>query len=233
MFATHRAPAPALRFLCIISCAFGFAAEAPAQTQAPPPPTAARPATQSIVVVHAGRLLDRPGRAARGPSTLVIRDGRISEVRDGFQDVAGSTRVIDLRTRFVLPGLIDSHVHLVSDTGGVMGQLEEVQLDTPALAYNALANARKTLLAGFTTVRNLGDDDGVTLALRDAIRAGKVIGPTIVDAGRSISTTAGHMDNALGFARNCANRCTRTAISATAPTTAGAPCVPRSGRGAT
>jgi imidazolonepropionase-like amidohydrolase len=156
-------------------------------------------ASQNLVVVHAGRLLDRPGRAPRGPSTIVIRDGRISEIRDGFVDVPGSQRVIDQRTRFVLPGLIDSHVHLVSDTGGQMGQLEDVQVEDAALAYNALANARKTLGAGFTTVRNLGDKHGVTLALRNAIRAGKVVGPNIVDAGRSISTTSGHMDSALGY----------------------------------
>ena len=74
----------------------------------PPPTNAARGAKttpQTIVVVHAGRLLDHPGKAPRGPSTIVIRDGRISEVRDGFIDVPGSQRVIDQRTRFVLPGL--------------------------------------------------------------------------------------------------------------------------------
>ena len=107
--------------------------------------------------------------------------------------------MIDLRARFVVPGLIYSHVHLVSDTGGQLGQLEDVQVEDAALAYNALVNARKTLSAGFTTVRNLGDGEGVTLALRNAIRAGKVIGPNIVDAGRSISTTSGHMDSALGY----------------------------------
>ena len=168
----------------------------------PPPTNAARDAKttpQTIVVVHAGRLLDHPGREPRGPSTIVIRDGRITEVRDGFVEVPGSQRVIDQRTRFVLPGLIDSHVHLVSDTGGQMGQLEDVQSEDAELAYNALANAHKTLRAGFTTVRNLGDEHGVTLALRDAIRAGKVVGPNIVDAGRSISTTSGHMDAALGY----------------------------------
>jgi imidazolonepropionase-like amidohydrolase len=165
----------------------------------PAPAPVAAAAAQNVVVVHAGRLLDRPGHAPRGPSTIVIQGGRISEVRDGFVDVPGSQRVIDQRTRFVLPGLIDSHVHLVSDTGGQMGQLEDVQVEDAALAYNALVNARKTLGAGFTTVRNLGDEHGVTLALRNAIRAGKVVGPNIVDAGRSISTTSGHMDSALGY----------------------------------
>ena len=181
----------------VLAICLAAAGAARAADPAPAPVAAAAP--QNVVVVHAGRLLDRPGRAPRGPSTIVIRDGRISEVRDGFVDVPGSQRVIDQRARFVLPGLIDSHVHLVSDTGGQLGQLEDVQVEDAALAYNALVNARKTLSAGFTTVRNLGDGEGVTLALRNAIRAGKVIGPNIVDAGRSISTTSGHMDSALGY----------------------------------
>ena len=166
-------------------------------------PLHAQPTGPRVVLVQAGQLLDRPGRAARGPSTIVIRDGRVAELRDGHLDAAAAgypaAEVVDLRSHHVLPGLIDSHVHLASDTGGVLSQLEEVQLDPAAKAYNALANAHKTLAAGFTTVRNLGDRDGVTLALRDAIRAGKVAGPNIVDAGTSISTTSGHMDPALGF----------------------------------
>jgi imidazolonepropionase-like amidohydrolase len=157
----------------------------------------------ATLLVHAGRVLDRPGERPRGATTLLIRDGRIVELREGF--VAGAAlgapdaRAIDLRERFVLPGLIDSHVHLASDSGGVARQLERVTREPADHAYEALANARKTLLAGFTTVRNLGDEAGTTLALRDAIAAGKVQGPRIVDAGRSISTTSGHMDAALGF----------------------------------
>jgi len=154
-------------------------------------------------VVHAGALLDRPGQAPRGKSTLVIVDGKIIAVKDGFLDAAAAGQpgatIIDLSDRFVLPGLIDSHVHLDSDVAGVAGQLEGVTRSDPAAAYDALVNGHKTLDAGFTTVRNLGDDGGVTLALRDAVNAGKVIGPRIIDAGNSISTTSGHMDHALGF----------------------------------
>ena len=183
----------------VFSLCAGATAQTPAAGPAPPGAGTALPAPPNVVVVHAGRLLDRPGRAPRGACTIVIRDGRISEVRDGFVDVPGAQRVVDQRGRFVLPGLIDSHVHLDSDTGGQLGQLEDVQLETAVVAYRALANAHKTLRAGFTTVRNLGDRYGVTLALRDAIRAGTVAGPNIVDAGRSISTTSGHMDAALGY----------------------------------
>jgi len=155
------------------------------------------------LVIHAGRLLDMPGKAPRGASTVVVRDGRIHAVEDGYKQPAdlglGDARLIDLRERFVLPGLIDSHVHLASDTGGIGGLVEDVTLSDAAVAYRTLANARKTLRAGFTTVRNLGDGTGSTLALRDAVKDGLVEGPRIVDAGRSISTTSGHMDDWLGM----------------------------------
>jgi imidazolonepropionase-like amidohydrolase len=166
-------------------------------------PAVPQDAPARVVLVQAGQVLDRPGKPARGPSTIVIRDGRVVDVRSGLLDAsaAGFTgaEVIDLRDKYVLPGLVDSHVHLTSDTGGVLAQLEQVQLTPAAKAFNALTNAQKTLSAGFTTVRNLGDRDGVTLALRDAIRDGQVVGPNIIDAGTSISTTSGHMDAALGF----------------------------------
>jgi len=120
----------------------------------PAGPAAAQPAGTTDVVVHAGRLLDRPGQAPRGASTLLIRDGHVAEVRDGHVDPASlgvpEARVLDLRSRFVLPGLIDSHVHLDSDAGGIAAQMEEVTLSPPAKAFDALVNARKTLDAGFT-----------------------------------------------------------------------------------
>ena len=161
----------------------------------------ARQAPSDVTLVHAGTLLDRPGQAPRRNATLVIRGGRIEAVRDGFVPASEfpGAKVIDLSGRFVLPGLIDSHVHLTSDRAGVEGQLAGVTDSRADFAYEAAWNARKTLDAGFTTVRNLGDRGGVTLALRDAIAMGRVTGPRIVDAGRSISTTSGHMDGRLGF----------------------------------
>ena len=162
-----------------------------------PAPATAGPVT----LIHAGRLLDRPGRAPRGPSTVVVREGRIVEIRDGFADGAafpGAT-VIDQSDRFVLPGLIDSHVHLVSDLGGQASFLSGITDTLPVQAYRAAGNAEKTLMAGFTTVRNLGDRGGVTLALADATAAHSLPGPRIIDAGTSISTTSGHMDGRLGL----------------------------------
>jgi imidazolonepropionase-like amidohydrolase len=162
---------------------------------------AAQSASDAVVVVHAGRLLDRPGQPPRGASTVLIRNGKIESIRDGFLDAAGhpGAQVIDLRDKFVLPGLIDAHVHLDSDRAGQEGLIESLTNGPAYFAYEAAVNARKTLAAGFTTVRNLGNGDGVTLALRDAIAAGKVPGPRIVDAGSGISTTSGHGDASLGL----------------------------------
>ena len=160
-------------------------------------PAAAGPVT----LIHAGRLLDRPGQTPRGPSTVVVRDGLIVEIRDGYTDASvfpGAT-VIDQSDRFVLPGLIDSHVHLISDRAGQEGLLAGFTDSIPANAYEAAENARKTLMAGFTTVRNLGDENGVTLALRDATAIHRLPGPRIIDAGNAISTTSGHMDGRLGL----------------------------------
>ena len=149
--------------------------------------------------IHAGRLIADAGKPVRGASTIVVRGDRIVAINDGFTETAGNVRVIDLRDKTVLPGLIDSHVHLDSDAGGVEAAMEGLTLSPAEQALNAYVNGMKTVRAGFTTVRNLGDRDGATLALRNAVKAGKVMGPRIVDAGRSISGTSGHMDGALGF----------------------------------
>lgn len=164
--------------------------------------SAAAQTVDEIVIIYAGQLLDRPGKAARGASTVVIRNGRIAEVSDGHRPVPVGATLIDLKDKFVLPGLIDSHVHLDSDAGGNAALIEAVT-DSPArAAYRAAGNAKKTLMAGFTTVRNLGDGTGATLALRDAIAAGDLPGPRIIDAGRSISTTSGHMDATLSVSED-------------------------------
>ncbi len=144
--------------------------------------------------IHAGRLIAVPGQQARGPSTIVVDNGRIVSVTDGLTRVEPGAPFIDLSTKTVLPGLIDSHVHLISDRGGEQALLADVRDDDPLHAYEAQLNGMKTLRAGFTTVRNLGDDKGVTMALREAVKRGWVQGPRIIDAAQSISTTGGHMD---------------------------------------
>jgi imidazolonepropionase-like amidohydrolase len=156
-----------------------------------------------ITLVQAGHVLDLPGKAPRGATTLVVEGGKISAVLDGFvgTEKYPAAHIVDLRSRYVLPGLIDSHVHLTSDRAGNEGALALVTTSQAAWAYEAELNAHKTLNAGFTTVRNLGDGpEGITLALRDAINKGWVQGPRIIDAGTPISATAGHMDGRLGYA---------------------------------
>lgn len=171
-------------------------------------PAAAQPAATAVqpgdLVVHAGTLLDRPGKAPRRQASVIVRAGRVVAVQDGFVEVpTGATR-LDLSDRFVLPGLIDSHVHLGSDRAGNEGLLASFTENRELAAFEALMNARKTVAAGFTTVRNLGDP-GATLALREAIARGWVNGPRIVDAAASISATAGHMDERLGVREELAD----------------------------
>ena len=151
-------------------------------------------ASAAPLTIHAGRLMDVPGKPVRGPSTIVVDNGRIVSVNDGHLPPAVGSTVVDLRDKPVLPGLIDSHVHLDSDRGGEQELLANARNDPPLLAFEAQMNGMKVLRAGFTTVRNLGDDGGITLALRDAVNAGWVQGPRIIDAAEAISTTGGHMD---------------------------------------
>lgn len=161
---------------------------------------AALPALAETVYIQAGRVLAVPGEAPLGATTIIVRDGRIDSLIPGYTAPRDSKiRLVDLKNSYVLPGLIDSHVHLTSDTGGIASQLEDVTLSPAAQAFNAWENGIKTLNAGFTTVRNLGDGDGAVLALRDAINDGQVQGPRILDAGASISATSGHMDGSLGY----------------------------------
>lgn len=156
---------------------------------------------QSLTLIYAGRVLEHPDRAPRGPSTLVIRDGRIVEIRGGFVDAGefSGAELVELRDGFVLPGLIDTHVHFNTANSGQDALLDRVTLDVADYAYEAAWLARKTLDSGFTTVRVLGNPSGVTLALRDAIAAGKMPGPRIVDAGRTLATTGGSGDPAVGL----------------------------------
>ncbi|HEY0112692.1 MAG TPA: amidohydrolase family protein [Allosphingosinicella sp.] len=176
-------------------------ASAPAAAQPAQQPPAATEA--QTLLIHAGQLLDRPGQRPRGASTIVVRGGKIVEVRDGFSPAAGGERVIDLRDRYVLPGLIDMHVHLYSEGDPLKSRLEGQNRDLEDSLLIALRNARTTLEAGFTTVRDLGGEARGIATLRDFINAGEVAGPTVVPAGRMVSVASGHGD-ANGLNRSIA-----------------------------
>jgi len=157
-----------------------------------------------VVYIHAGALLDRPAEAPRGPSTVVVRNNRIDAIRDGFVAPAPGARLIDLKKDFVLPGMIDAHVHIFSDDDKMRARLELINRDVEDELLIGVDNARRTLEAGFTTVRDLGSDVHSVTALRDAILGGLVSGPTIVAAGRGISGPGGHGDSSNNTNRDIA-----------------------------
>jgi len=166
-------------------------------------PHAQAPASD-VVFIHAGALLDRPGQAPRGPSTIVVRGGRIDSVRDGHVQPAAGARLIDLKREFVLPGLVDAHVHIFNDDDKMRARLELINRDIEDNLLIGVDNARRTLEAGFTTVRDLGSDVHSVTALRDAIISGLIAGPTIVAAGQGISGTGGHADSSNNTNRDIA-----------------------------
>jgi imidazolonepropionase-like amidohydrolase len=156
-------------------------------------------ATGGEVWVQAGRVLAEPGKGYLTQRTLVIRNGLIAEVLEGYQTPAtDGALVVDLRDAFVLPGLIDCHVHLTFQSSAT--SRFEVLTDSESLvALKGAANARKTLLAGFTTVQDLGGSTEAVMALRDAVNQGLLPGPRIRASGRAITPTGGHADNS-GYA---------------------------------
>ena len=153
----------------------------------------AQPAPQATYI-HAGRLLANPGDAPRGPSTVIVRDGKVAEVRDGLVPPEAGASLVDLSQKFVLPGLIDLHVHLFSDGDPLKSRLEFATRDREDALILAAAHARTTLRAGFTTVRDLGGSPRGIRALRDGIASGNLEGPTVVNAGYMLSVSGGHGD---------------------------------------
>ncbi len=168
-----------------------FALASPSQAQQSPA-SQAFPANGETTFVQAGRLLADPesGVVLRD-KTLVIVGNQITEIRDGF--VGEGPNVVDLRDSFVLPGLIDSHVHLTSQQSPT-GRLDAVTRDAADGAMIGAGFARKTLMAGFTTVADLGAGNDSIFALRDGIRRGDVPGPRIIASGSSVSIHGGHGD---------------------------------------
>ncbi len=171
--------------------------------------TTARGVAGEAAVIHAGVLLDVPGNAPRRAASIAINAGRVVAVADGYLqpgEFAGlfrkpdSVAVIDLRDHFVLPGLMDAHVHITAQPSVFVRSARSGtgSISKPDFALNGAVFAQRTLAAGFTTVRDVGSDDESVFALRDAINQGIVPGPAILAAGPVISSTGGHGDRGNG-----------------------------------
>ncbi|MGY6531196.1 amidohydrolase family protein [Glycocaulis sp.] len=146
----------------------------------------------SVTIIHAGHLIAVPGERVRSEVSIIVRNGQIEAIEDGFITREGA-EITDLSGHYVLPGLIDSHVHLLSQRGPD-SRLQPFTLSSADRAFIGARHARTTLMAGFTTVQDVGGDLEAILALRDAIRRGDAVGPRMRVAGPSITPTGGHGD---------------------------------------
>ncbi len=143
-------------------------------------------------LIHAGKVLAVPGKAAKSKQTIVVHQGKIVVITPGYIKDKDAT-IIDLKDSFVLPGLIDSHVHLAFEWSPSV-RLDGVTKEDGDIAYDAADNARKTLMAGFTAVQDVGGPKEI-FALRRAVKSGKMIGPHIRASGTPVSITGGHGDS--------------------------------------
>ena len=158
----------------------------------------ALPAFAQQTFIQCGSLIDGKSSLLQKEMTIVIESNKIIDVRKGYQSGTPKDKLIDLRNQTVMPGFIDSHVHLSSETSKNQ-YMEEFTLNDDDYALKAVKFCERTLMAGFTTVRDLGGH--VAISLRNAISQGDIIGPRILAAGKSIATTGGHADPSNGYSR--------------------------------
>ena len=156
------------------------------------------PSAFADTAIHAGRLIDGSGAAPRSQVTILVQGDRIVSVTPGFTAPAGA-EVIDLSNATVLPGLIDTHVHLTGQFDGGNPVAEQVTETDMSAAFKMPAYARATLEAGFTTVRDVGSDTDLIVAEKRAIAAGTIAGPRMWVAGSPLSPTGGHGDAHSGL----------------------------------
>jgi imidazolonepropionase-like amidohydrolase len=149
-----------------------------------------------IQVIHAGEVLTVPGKSPLTKQTIVVKDGVITALKSGFipvNTIDKEALLIDLSTSFVMPGLMDMHVHLQGELGPKNDSEKLKMSDADKLVKSAYF-AKKTLMAGFTTVRDLGGSPEQSYALRDGIAKGYLQGPRIIAAGSNVAVTGGHGD---------------------------------------
>lgn len=156
--------------------------------------------TAQRTLIHCGKLIDTKDGKLINNVTIIVQGNSIVDVVNGFSTATANDKVIDLKNKTVMPGLMDMHVHIESETKrGAVG--DKFILNPPDVAFQSTVYARVTLMAGFTTVRDLGGS-GVNLSLRNSINKGIIVGPRIFSAGKSIATTGGHADPTNGYRKD-------------------------------
>src|SRR6185369_15044786 len=154
---------------------------------------------QKVYALKAARLFDSVAGRIVQPGLVIVADGKVRSV--GGSDIPAGATVIDLKDATLLPGFIDAHTHLTyefdPDYDGA--RLRDLERTVPEQAIRATENARKTLMAGFTTVRDVGSDNFLDIGLRNAINAGIVPGPRMLVAVHALGSTGGHCDGGAGF----------------------------------
>ena len=151
--------------------------------------------------IQCGKLIDTKNGKVLTNKTIIVSGKTIKSIEDGFSNPTNATdKIVDLKTKTVMPGWIDMHVHLEEESSPTH-YIEEFTLNDADVAFNAEVFAIHTLMAGFTTVRDLGGT-GVNVSLRNAINAGKVIGPRIFTAEKALASTGGHADPSNGYRKD-------------------------------
>ena len=155
---------------------------------------------QDLTYIHCGDLVDTANGKLLSKKTIIVSNNLIREIKNGYTNPNNDEIiVIDLKNKIVMPGLIDMHVHLEEETNP-NSYIERYTNNEADQAYNSVSFAKKTLLAGFTTVRDLGGS-GVNISLKKAINKGHIEGPRVFTAGKSLATTGGHADPTNGSSR--------------------------------
>lgn len=159
---------------------------------------AASTASAETYAVQAGRLIVDAAKPVHGASTVIVENGRIARIEDGFTAPAGAT-VVDERSQTVMPGMTDVHVHLTQTSGTPWYAYYTQKYSVPYATTLGLTHALEMARAGFTTVRDLGGDAGAVTAVRDAVAEGRFPGPRIKVSGDPLSIIGGHADSATGL----------------------------------
>ena len=170
-----------LSVLAIVICVVGFSEH-----------------TQAATVLHAGRMLDMTSNKIQKEVTLYIEGNSIVDIKEGYVEPDKDDDLINLKEHTVLPGLMDMHTHLTMQFGPTI-YLDRFRNEAADISFKSVVFAKRTLDAGFTTVRDLGDSHNITVSLRNAINSGLIDGPRIFTAAKSIATTGGHADPTNGM----------------------------------